>query len=118
MASSPESSYHSGGPLAEAILGGVEGSPLCSRMTRTSTAATSSASTTAPPGQGPGVPVRDDRRRVRQAMESTEDATEQRASELSERALLHVSATRAIKGLVVTYYGAPSPFLGSEEVGS
>ena len=51
-------------------------------------------------------------------MESTEDATEQRASELSERALLHVSATRAIKGLVVTYYGAPSPFLGSEEVGS
>lgn len=48
---------------------------------------------------------------LRKAMESSEDATERRASELSERALLHVSATRAIKGLAVTYYGEPSPFL-------
>ncbi|MDZ7753849.1 MAG: 3'-5' exonuclease [Gammaproteobacteria bacterium] len=48
---------------------------------------------------------------LRHAVQSTEDPTEQRATELTERALLHVSATRAINALAVTYYGAPSPFL-------
>ena len=38
MASSPESSYHWGGPLADAFRGGVAGSPIGSRMARPCTA--------------------------------------------------------------------------------
>lgn len=48
---------------------------------------------------------------LKQAMESSDDPTEYRASEFSERALFHVSATRAIRQLFVSYYGHPSPFL-------
>ena len=45
------------------------------------------------------------------AIAHTEDETERRASELNERALLHVAATRAIRGLWVTWNGRGSPFL-------
>lgn len=48
---------------------------------------------------------------LKKAMESSEDPTENRASELTERALLHVSATRAISQLMVTHFGVPSPFI-------
>lgn len=57
------------------------------------------------------VAVNHDEIPLRNAVKSTEDPTEQRATELSERALLHVAATRAINALTVTYYGQPSPFL-------
>lgn len=46
-----------------------------------------------------------------QAFEASEDNTELRASELSERALFHVAATRAISRLAVSYFGEPSPFV-------
>lgn len=41
----------------------------------------------------------------------SDDPVEVREFELSERALLHVAMTRAIKSLVVTSYGTPSKFL-------
>jgi superfamily I DNA/RNA helicase/mRNA-degrading endonuclease RelE of RelBE toxin-antitoxin system len=41
----------------------------------------------------------------------SDDPVEIREFELSERALLHVAMTRAIKSLVVTSYGKPSKFL-------
>jgi superfamily I DNA/RNA helicase/mRNA-degrading endonuclease RelE of RelBE toxin-antitoxin system len=41
----------------------------------------------------------------------SDDPVEIREFELSERALLHVAMTRAIKSLVVTSYGTPSKFL-------
>lgn len=41
----------------------------------------------------------------------SDDPVEIREFELSERALLHVAMTRAIKSLVVTSYGQPSNFL-------
>ncbi len=48
---------------------------------------------------------------LRNAIAHTEDETERRAGELNERALLHVAATRAIRGLWVTWSGRVSPFL-------
>jgi superfamily I DNA/RNA helicase len=42
---------------------------------------------------------------------ASEDPVEARAGDLSERALLHVSASRAIENLVVTYHGTASRFL-------
>ena len=45
------------------------------------------------------------------AVENTEDPTERRSSELNERALFHVSASRAIRRLWVSSSGAPSCFL-------
>jgi len=50
---------------------------------------------------------------LRQAVESSEDETERRATQASERALLHVAATRAINGLYVTHTTSPSPFLAT-----
>jgi superfamily I DNA/RNA helicase len=50
---------------------------------------------------------------LRQAIESSEDPTERRAGELTERALFHVAATRAINRLFVSWFGSPSPFLVS-----
>ncbi len=41
----------------------------------------------------------------------SDDPVERREFELSERALLHVAMTRAIKSLVITSSGEPSPFL-------
>jgi superfamily I DNA/RNA helicase/mRNA-degrading endonuclease RelE of RelBE toxin-antitoxin system len=41
----------------------------------------------------------------------SDDPVEKREFELSERALLHVAMTRAIKSLVITSCGKPSPFL-------
>jgi superfamily I DNA/RNA helicase len=51
---------------------------------------------------------------LRQAMSGTEDPVEARQSDLNERALLHVSATRAIRQLFVSSYGQPSPYIASE----
>ncbi|SEP56233.1 UvrD-like helicase C-terminal domain-containing protein [Ectothiorhodospira magna] len=48
---------------------------------------------------------------LRQEMQRSTDPTEQRASELTERALFHVAATRAIRQLFVSCSGVPSPFL-------
>lgn len=45
------------------------------------------------------------------AMGASADPVEQKQCELSERALLHVAATRAVRGLFVTYSGEPSSFL-------
>ncbi|TVP82294.1 MAG: DNA helicase, partial [Puniceicoccaceae bacterium] len=45
------------------------------------------------------------------AVENTEDPTERRSSELNERALFHVSASRAIRRLWVSSSGKPSCFL-------
>lgn len=42
---------------------------------------------------------------------NTEDPTELKARELSERALLHVAATRAMKALYVSWVGEPSRLL-------
>lgn len=47
------------------------------------------------------------------AMNSTEDPVEKRMRELSERALLHVAGTRAIRDLYVSWWGAPSAFIRS-----
>lgn len=44
-------------------------------------------------------------------MAITEDPVEKRDYDFNERALLHVAATRAIKGLVVTSSGVMSPYL-------
>ncbi len=45
------------------------------------------------------------------AVENTEDPTERRSSELNERALFHVAASRAIRRLWVSSSGAPSSFI-------
>jgi superfamily I DNA/RNA helicase len=45
------------------------------------------------------------------AVESTDDPTERRSSELNERALFHVAASRAIHRLWVSASAKPSPFL-------
>ncbi|NVK30189.1 MAG: DEAD/DEAH box helicase [Gammaproteobacteria bacterium] len=42
---------------------------------------------------------------------NSEDPVELRQNEISERALLHVAATRAVKGLYVTWHGEPSTFI-------
>lgn len=42
---------------------------------------------------------------------NTDDPVEQRLSELTERALFHVAATRAMRHLYVSSSGEPSPFL-------
>ncbi|MGL5336768.1 MAG: UvrD-helicase domain-containing protein, partial [Enterovibrio sp.] len=44
-------------------------------------------------------------------MATTEDPVEKRDYDFNERALLHVAATRAIKGLIVTSSGPISPYL-------
>lgn len=46
-------------------------------------------------------------------MAITEDPVEMRDYDFNERALLHVAATRAIKGLVVTSSGVLSPYLAN-----
>jgi superfamily I DNA/RNA helicase len=43
----------------------------------------------------------------------TEDPVEKRDYDFNERALLHVAATRAIKGLYVTASNQPSPYIES-----
>ncbi len=53
---------------------------------------------------------------LRYAVEASEDATERRATEASERALLHVAATRAIHALHVTHTAKPSPFLAQGHI--
>ncbi|MFP4155965.1 MAG: 3'-5' exonuclease, partial [Halothiobacillaceae bacterium] len=52
---------------------------------------------------------------LKQAMSSTQDQTERCATELSERALLHVAVTRAIQSVAVTWSGNPSPFLAQKK---
>jgi superfamily I DNA/RNA helicase len=50
---------------------------------------------------------------LRQAITSSDDPTERRAGELTERALFHVAATRAIRRLFVSWFGTPSPFFAA-----
>ena len=47
----------------------------------------------------------------RLAVEGSDDPTERRDNELSERALVHVAASRAIESLSVTWHGARSSYL-------
>jgi len=47
----------------------------------------------------------------RLAVEGSDDPTEQRDNELSERALVHVAASRAIESLSVTWHGTKSSYL-------
>ena len=42
---------------------------------------------------------------------ASDDPVEQRDALFNERALLHVAATRAVKGLFVSSSGVPSPLL-------
>ena len=49
------------------------------------------------------------------AVSSTEDPVEARERDLNERALLHVAASRAISGVVVTYSGKPSRYLDAAQ---
>lgn len=48
---------------------------------------------------------------LRQALKNTEDRVEQRMSELGERALFHVAATRAVRYLYVSSYGVKSCYI-------
>lgn len=48
---------------------------------------------------------------LRKALGNSEDKVEQRMSELNERALFHVAATRAVRYLYVSSYGEKSRFL-------
>ena len=48
---------------------------------------------------------------LRQMISSSEDVTEKKAGEQTERALFHVALTRAVRRVSVTYFGEPSPFL-------
>lgn len=48
---------------------------------------------------------------LRMAVANTEDPVEQRQNELNERALVHVAASRAVKGLFVSWSGSASEFL-------
>ncbi|HCL3652387.1 TPA: AAA family ATPase [Pseudomonas aeruginosa] len=45
------------------------------------------------------------------AGQSTEDPVEQRLLDLNERALFHVAATRAVRHLLISCHGRPSPYL-------
>jgi superfamily I DNA/RNA helicase len=47
---------------------------------------------------------------LRQMISSSEDVTEKKAGEQTERALFHVALTRAIKKVFVSYFGEPSSF--------
>lgn len=48
---------------------------------------------------------------LKNALESTTDQVERRSTELNERALFHVAASRAIKALYVSSFDKKSPFL-------
>lgn len=48
---------------------------------------------------------------LRIAASNSEDPVELRQNELNERALVHVAASRAVKGLFVSWHGNVSPFL-------
>ncbi|MOA48630.1 putative ATP-dependent DNA helicase YjcD [compost metagenome] len=45
------------------------------------------------------------------AGQSSEDPVEQRLLDLNERALFHVAATRAVRHLLISCHGRPSPYL-------
>lgn len=57
------------------------------------------------------VAANDDYLPLPQAVESSEDPTEQKASDLSERALFHVAVTRAVNRVFVSYFQKPSSFI-------
>ena len=48
---------------------------------------------------------------LRVAMQASEDVVEKRLTDLNERALFHVAATRAVRYLYISSYGAPSEYL-------
>jgi len=47
------------------------------------------------------------------SVSGSDDPTELREKELSERALIHVAASRAVEGLVLTWNGVKSAYLGA-----
>jgi superfamily I DNA/RNA helicase len=51
---------------------------------------------------------------LRVAINASADPTEQRVGELNERCLLHVTLTRAIRQVWLTYHGKPGEFLGTK----
>lgn len=48
---------------------------------------------------------------LRQAISASQDVVEQRLTDLNERALFHVAATRAIRYLYISSHGTPSEYL-------
>lgn len=48
---------------------------------------------------------------LRRVINASEDVTENKASELTERALLHVAVTRSVKRVFISCFGTLSPFL-------
>lgn len=48
---------------------------------------------------------------LKAAMQATEDVVEQRLTDLNERALFHVAATRAVRHLYISSYGSPSEYI-------
>jgi superfamily I DNA/RNA helicase len=57
------------------------------------------------------VGIRDGIAPLEYALNKSDDPVEKRAAEISERALLHVAATRAVRGLYVTWSGDKSGFI-------
>ena len=47
------------------------------------------------------------------AVQATDDPVEHRLLDLNERALLHVAATRAVRHLLISSHGIPSPYLSA-----
>lgn len=47
------------------------------------------------------------------AMKASQDVVEQRLTDINERALFHVAATRAVRYLYISSYGTPSEYLNS-----
>ena len=47
------------------------------------------------------------------AINASEDVVEQRLSDVNERALFHVAATRAVRYLYISSHGTPSEYLES-----
>lgn len=48
---------------------------------------------------------------LRVAMNASQDVVEQRLTDLNERALFHVAATRAVRYLYISSHGVPSEYL-------
>lgn len=53
---------------------------------------------------------------LRLAMQASQDVVEQRLTDINERALFHVAATRAVRYLYISSHGTPSEYLKTSEL--